>query len=149
MSQLHRVSYLITCIAKYSNHSVSSLLSSLPVIIILDIIKELGYLSQYSDRLLVGWPVFDSQEQDFSLLQCSDWPGGPPSLLSGGYWGLFLRGKATSAWKWPLTSISCQSQEWWSYTSTTPYIFMAQGQLYLYLTYDSVGLKTLQTFNFL
>jgi hypothetical protein len=36
-----------------------------PVIIII-IIRELGYLSWYSDRLLAGWPVSDSQqEQDF------------------------------------------------------------------------------------
>jgi hypothetical protein len=25
---------------------------------------------------------------------------------------------------WPLTSIQCRSQEWWSYISTSPYVFM-------------------------
>jgi hypothetical protein len=50
---------------KYSNHSVSSSSSSspslLPVIVITVLIREPGYLSWYSDRFLVEWPVFDSQ----------------------------------------------------------------------------------------
>jgi hypothetical protein len=36
---------------------------------------------------------------------------GPLSLLSNGYRGLFPRGKAAGAWRWPLTSIQCRSQE--------------------------------------
>jgi hypothetical protein len=30
--------------------------------------------------------------------------------------------KAAGAVSWPLTSIWCQDQEWWSYTSTPPYV---------------------------
>jgi hypothetical protein len=33
--------------------------------------------------------------------------------------------KAAVASSWPLTSIYCQGQEWWSYTSTFLYVFMA------------------------
>jgi hypothetical protein len=57
MSQPHRINYLITSIAKYSDHTVSSSSSSsslLPVIDIIVIIREPGYLSRYSDRLLDG-----------------------------------------------------------------------------------------------
>jgi hypothetical protein len=31
-------------------------------------------------------------------------------------------GKVAEAWIWPLTYIYCQGQEWWSYTSTPPYV---------------------------
>jgi hypothetical protein len=48
----------------------------------------------------------------FFLLQCPDRHWGPPNFLSDGYLGLFPRGKAVGAWKWPFTSIKCQSQEW-------------------------------------
>jgi hypothetical protein len=34
-------------------------------------------------------------------------------------------GKAACAWRWPLTSIYCGCQEWWSYTFIPPYDFMA------------------------
>jgi hypothetical protein len=30
------------------------------------------------------------------------------------------RGKSAGAWSWPLTSIYCWDQEWWSYTFTSP-----------------------------
>jgi hypothetical protein len=30
-------------------------------------------------------------------------------------------GKVARAWSWPLTSIQCQDQEWWSYTSIPPH----------------------------
>jgi hypothetical protein len=61
-----------------------------------------------------------------------------PSILwvPGGY---FPAGKAVAAWSWPLTSTWCQGQEWWSHSSTLPYVFMArclinvpQGQLCLF-----------------
>jgi hypothetical protein len=49
-------------------------------------------------------------------------------------------GIATGGWIWPLTSISCRGQEWWSYTP--PYVCMAwcsinwaQRQTLLYLTF--------------
>jgi hypothetical protein len=34
--------------------------------------------------------------------------------------------KAAGAWSWPLTYIMFWYQEWWSYTSTPPYVFMAK-----------------------
>jgi hypothetical protein len=36
---------------------------------------------------------------------------GPPNLLANGYCGIFLRGKATVAWRWPLTSSWYRGQE--------------------------------------
>jgi hypothetical protein len=74
------------------------------------------------------------QVQDFSLLLTVTGSG------VNGYRGSFPRDKASRAWSWPLVSIECRGQEWWIYTSTTPYVFMVwclsnwtQGQLYLYL----------------
>jgi hypothetical protein len=57
-----------------------------PVIIIIVIIRELGYLSWYSDRLLAGWPVSDSQqEQDFFFYSSAQTDPGvhPASCLLG------------------------------------------------------------------
>jgi hypothetical protein len=39
--------------------------------------------------------------------------------------GSFSGTKAAGAWRWPLTSIQCLGREWWSYTSTASYVFMA------------------------
>jgi hypothetical protein len=44
--------------------------------------------------------------------------------------GSFPGGNAVGAWSWPLTSIQCLVQEW---CTCTPYVFMAQKQLYVYL----------------
>jgi hypothetical protein len=33
--------------------------------------------------------------------------------------------KAAEAWSWPLTSIQCRGQEWWSYISTPPHVLTA------------------------
>jgi hypothetical protein len=38
--------------------------------------------------------------------------------------GTFPWDKAAGAWSWPLNSIYCRGQEWWSYISTSPYVFM-------------------------
>jgi hypothetical protein len=48
---------------------------------------------------------------------------GPTYTISTG--GSFPAGKATGSWSWPLTSIYCRGQEWWSYTSTPTQVFMA------------------------
>jgi hypothetical protein len=37
----------------------------------------------------------------------------------------FPEGKVAGAWSWPLTSIQCRGQDWWSYTSTPSYVFTA------------------------
>jgi hypothetical protein len=47
----------------------------------------------------------------FSFPRRPDRLWGPPSLLSNGYQGQFLRGKAAGAWSWPLTCIYCRGQE--------------------------------------
>jgi hypothetical protein len=62
----------------------------------------------------------------------------PPSLPSNGYRSCFPRGKAAGVWSWPLTFIQRRGHEWWSYTSTPLYFFMAwllikQAQRQLYL----------------
>jgi hypothetical protein len=55
MSQLHIDSYLTISIVKYSNHTASSSLSIVPVVVVVVVVvRELGYLSRYSDRLLAG-----------------------------------------------------------------------------------------------
>lgn len=55
-----------------------------------------------------------------ALLHVVQTSSGPHSLLSNGYWGLF-----SQRWSWPLNSNQCWGQEWWNYTSTPPYPFMA------------------------
>jgi hypothetical protein len=57
-----------------------------------------------------------------------------------GTWGSFPGEKAAGAWSSPLIFMHCRGQEWWNYTSTPPYIFMAwclihqsQGKLTFYL----------------
>jgi hypothetical protein len=62
----------------------------------------------------------------FSIPQRLDPLWGPSSLLNERIWDSFLRRKATRAWSWPLNSIWCRGQQWRSYTSTSPYIFMSQ-----------------------
>jgi hypothetical protein len=58
--------------------------------------------------------------------------------------GVFLGDKAARAWRWHLTSVQCQDQEHWRYTSTPPYVFMmwclinyAHGQLYIFMVWIS------------
>jgi hypothetical protein len=46
-------------------------------------------------------------------------------LLNNGYRWWFLQSKVAEAWSWPVTSIYCRGQEWWSYTSVAPHVFMA------------------------
>jgi len=58
-------------------------------------------------RLRVGRPWFDYLQGlgFFSSPPRPDQVWGPPSLLSGGYWQLFLRGKVAGVLRWPLISI--------------------------------------------
>jgi hypothetical protein len=49
-----------------------------------------------------------------------DWFWGPPSLLINGYQGLFTRGKAATAWSWPLSLSSAKIKKDWAYTWTPP-----------------------------
>jgi hypothetical protein len=50
----------------------------------------------------------------------------PHSLLFSGYRILFPQeGKAARTWSWPLTSILYRGQEWRSYVSIPPPVFMA------------------------
>jgi hypothetical protein len=65
-------------------------------------------------------------EENFSLRHrvqtCSEaYPATYPNCAGGPS----PEGKATAAWSWPLTSISVDVKNTWSYTSTPRYIFMA------------------------
>jgi hypothetical protein len=66
-----------------------------------------------------GLDLNPSSARFFSSPQHPDQLWGPPSLLFNGC-------KAARAWSWPLTSISCQDQERWSYISTLPYVLQWQ-----------------------
>jgi hypothetical protein len=48
---------------------------------------------------------------------------GQTFFLSNG--SSFLGGKAAGTWSWPVTSICCRGQEWWSYTYTPTNVFLA------------------------
>jgi hypothetical protein len=83
--------------------------------------------SRHSDGLRAGRPGFDSwQGQDFSFLN-SVYTGSEvhPTYYAIGTWGDFLGCKAAGTLSWPLTFILGWGQQWWSYTSTPPYILMA------------------------
>jgi hypothetical protein len=64
--------------------------------------------------------------QDFSLLHRVQTSSGVhPASYPMGTGSSFPGGKAARTWGWPLISIQCWGQEWWSYTSTPPYVFTA------------------------
>jgi hypothetical protein len=85
-------------------------------------VKTHSMLSQYSDGLRAGWWGFDSwQDKSFFLhLNVQTGCGVHPATYQ-----VDTKSKAAGAWSWPLTSMQCRGQEWWSYTSIPPYIFMA------------------------
>jgi hypothetical protein len=74
---------------------------------------------------LGGRGLITGRGKRFFSSQRPDRLWGTRNFLSNGYRGSFLGGKAAGAWSWPLTSVSCRSQEWWSYTSTPQLVFMA------------------------
>jgi hypothetical protein len=80
-----------------------------------------------SSLVSTGWMAgvrFPSGVRFFSSPQDPDRLWGPPRLFNG-YQRFFLRVNMAGAWRWLLTSIYCRGQEWWSYNSTPPYVFMA------------------------
>jgi hypothetical protein len=111
------------------------------------IIRHLYHLyNHYSSCMLIGiatgWTAgvrFPAGARDISLLHSfQTGSGAHPASYPMGTGSCFSGGKAAGAWSWPLTSIKCRGQEWWSYTSIPPYIFMVwcvihreQGQLYV------------------
>jgi hypothetical protein len=59
--------------------------------------------------------------------------------------GCFPGVRAAVSWSWPQNSILWQGQEWWSYTSTPPYVFMVWRLLTYLLTYgDEPFLRSCQ-----
>jgi hypothetical protein len=104
----------------------------------------------------ISWPGFNTWwgERDFALL-CSikTSSGAHAASYSVGTRGSFPRSKEAMAWGRPLTSIYCWGQEWWHYTFTPSYFFMAwcwikyaQAQIYLYLL-PFLGNKFLEIWN--
>jgi hypothetical protein len=67
------------------------------------------------------WVRFLAGARDLSLL-CSvqNCSVAHPAFCPMGTDSSFPGDKATGVWSWPLTSIWCQGQEWWGYTSTSP-----------------------------
>jgi hypothetical protein len=95
--------------------------------------------------LRAGWPGFDShkEREEFSLLHSTQTGSGAhPAFYPMGVRGSFSRDRAAGAWSWPLTSIWYWGQEWWNYTSTSPYVFMAW---YLINWAQGIYLPMLQT----
>jgi hypothetical protein len=75
----------------------------------------------YSAGLRPWWPGVrvPAREGNFFSSPLSPYRlWGLPSLLANGYQGLFLWIKAAGAWSWPLTSISVEVKNEWSYNST-------------------------------
>jgi hypothetical protein len=95
-------------------------------------------------NLPTGRPAFDSQYgRDFSLWHVVH-TGSKAHLASYSMriWGFFLGGRAPGAWSWPSSN---EAKNAWSYTST-PYIsswrglYFAQGQQYLYVSFNIIKL---------
>jgi hypothetical protein len=80
--------------------------------------------SLYTENILESVPQEGSMQQkhievlDFIKAKYAN-------LLSKRYRELFTRGKAAGVWRWSFISSQSRGQEWWSYTCTRPYVFMA------------------------
>jgi hypothetical protein len=83
-------------------------------------------LSRYSNGLWTVEFIFPTGARDFSVLhRAKTGSGAHPASHPIGTGGFsFYGGKTAGTWNWPLTSISWRRQEWWSYTSTPPNVFM-------------------------
>jgi hypothetical protein len=80
---------------------------------------ERAYLNRYSDGLCAG-----QQRQDFSFLHCFETGSRThPASYRVGTRACFPRDKVAGAWSWQFHL--CWDQNWWSYTSTLPYVFLA------------------------
>jgi hypothetical protein len=79
--------------------------------------------------IATGWTIrarFPAGARDFFFFHSvRTGSGAHPVSYPMGTGGSFPGGKAAEAWSRPLTSIQCRAQEWCSYTSTAPYIFIA------------------------
>jgi hypothetical protein len=64
-------------------------------------------------------------ERDFSLLHrvhAALVPTQPPIFIETSV----SEGKAAGERSWPFTSIKCRGKEWWSYTFTSPHVYIEQ-----------------------
>jgi hypothetical protein len=92
---------------------------------------EQGHLSWDSSvHIVVGYGLagpesIPSKERFFSSPQRADWLWGSPSLLSNGYRGAFSLGVKRLGFEADHSFPSTGGGEWWSYTSTPPYVLMA------------------------
>jgi hypothetical protein len=78
--------------------------------------------------IATGWTArvqFPTRPRDFYVVHRVQTDSeAHPSSYPVGTGGCSPGGKVTGAWSWPLTSIWYRGQEWWSYTSTPPCVFV-------------------------
>jgi hypothetical protein len=82
--------------------------------------------AQWQNTGWMNWVWFLRGERDFPLFQASRsalMPAQPQIQLVSGALSQVVKWLRAS--NLPLTSTKCQYQEWWSYTSTPPYVIMA------------------------
>ena len=65
-----------------------------------------------------------AEATDFSFTKSPSQLKGPPCLLFNEHRGIFLQKKALKARNWPLTSMSAEVKNEWSYTYRAPYTFI-------------------------
>jgi hypothetical protein len=101
-------------------------------------VARTGYLVQWWDTSFMVGVQFLVGARDFSPLHSNQTDSGAhPASYQMGNRSSLARDKVAGAWSRPLTSGHSQSQEWWSYTSSPPWVHGVplHWQLYLNLTF--------------
>jgi hypothetical protein len=101
-----------------------------------------------------GRPGFDSEQGKFLCHIRSVQTGSEahPASSPMGTGGYVSGSKTSGAWSWSLAFMCCRGQEWWSYTFTPPYVFMAwclsnstHGQLHIFSTFYMCMVRYIHT----